>query len=398
VTVPEFTLIVPTFNRPRDLARLLTYLVRQKAEFPVLVLDSSDGETKVANAGLIDHVELDVRLVSYASSITPFEKFWRGSQEVRTEFCSLCADDDVLMLDAILPLVNFLQEHPDFSAAHGLYFTFYDNVHIGITSIVYSGGSFGRDDPLLRFLDFFRRYEAVTYALYRAEVMRYALAQIQAMQSMLARELLAGALTVVAGKVARLPIVYYGRSLHPSVPYQHWHPIDFLISSPQALFEDYAKYRRTLLESFDKNGASPETSVEVLKIIDLVHLRYLVDYVSPTMMDYLLEQVLAGRPPAEIMLGVWPRLSANDAPTLKRLWSSRTLRRFRERLVPSLRQYHLRWLLRTAQNQTVNATTFSGRPREYRLYEAFLSALARMDSAGSAVVIDGILREMNAYE
>lgn len=395
-TRQEFTLIVPTFNRPRDVARLLNYLARQKADFPVLVLDSSDDQTKAANRALIDTLELDVRHLLHDASVSPFEKFWRGSQEVRTDFCALCADDDVVLLESIQPLVQYLQAHPDFSAAHGLYFTFYDQGHVGLTSIVYAGESLDREDPLTRLRECFTRYEAVTYAVYRSDVMRDALSRIQPLKSMLGRELLAGALTVVAGKVARLPVGYYGRSLSPSHPYQHWHPIDFLISSPQGLFDDYARYRQILLERLETAGTA-RTPADLLKIIDLVHLRYFADYAGPGMMDYLLEQVVAGTPSTEIMSGVWPRLGASDSPTVTRLWSSSTLRRLRARLAPRLRQYHLRRLFMGERDRTMMATTVGGRRREYRLYPAFLSALTRADSAGSAV-LEGIVGGMNAYE
>jgi glycosyltransferase domain-containing protein len=395
--IPDFTLIVPTFNRPRDFARLLTCLARQEFGSPILVLDSSDSDTQAANAALVETLNLDVRIVPSAESISPFEKFWRGSQEVRTEFCALCADDDVIMVEAIDPLVQYLREHQDFSAAHGLYFTFYDEGHVGLTSIVYSSESLDRDDPVARLHDLFRRYEAVTYGLYRTTVMRDALGRVQPLGSMLGRELLAGAVTVVAGKVARLPVMYYGRSLRPSLPYRHWHPIDFLISSPQALFDDYARYRQSLLESLTENAAPGKTPAELLKVIDLIHIRYLADYVSPQMMDYLLDQVSAGTAPADIMSGVWPRLAASD-PVLRPLWSNRTLRWLRSRLAPRLRQYQLRRLFPGERSQIVKATTFGGRPREYRLYGAFLSALAGVTSADSAGLIERTVRGMNAYE
>ena len=369
---PAFTLIVPTFNRPPVLAQLLTYLARQKAGFPVLVLDSGTDDSKAANVAFVDgaRLELDVRLLPFESSITPFEKFWRGSEEVRTDFCAFCADDDVVMLEAVPTLVLFLQKHSAFSAAHGLYFTFYLTDHVGITSVVYAGRSFDEDGSMTRFMNLFRRYEAVTYAVYRTGVMRQVLKAVLPMQSMLARELLGSALTVVAGKVARLPVLYYGRSLHPSWPYQHWHPIDFLISSPQELFEDYARYRSILLESLTSSGTGKHTRADVLKIIDLTHLRYLAEFVSPAMMDYLSEQVIAGAPKDEIMKGVWPRLTAGTPAPKDALVATRS----------------------------VEATTFDGRPREYRLYEAFSSALSGAATHRADALIAGMLREMNAYE
>jgi glycosyltransferase domain-containing protein len=396
--VQDYTLIVPTFNRPRQLSRLLTYLARQQVSFPVLVLDSSDEEANAENRALVAGVALDARHLTYPSSSHPFEKFWWGSQEAQTTFCSLCADDDVVMVEGLPPIVRFLAGHSDFSAAHGLYFTFYDTSHVGITSIVYAGDSYDADAPVARLRELFRRYEAVTYAVYRTDVMRDAMQRLQPARSILARELLGGALTVVAGKVARLPIGYYGRSLDPSFTYHHWHPLDFLISSPQALFDDYGTYRQILRQRLAETSEYAGDSTDLLKLVDLVHLRYLSEFVSPRMMDYLIEQVVAGTAPAEIMSGVWPRLAPSDSQALNRLWSSATLRKLRARLAPWLRQHQLRRWLSDQKDQTLTSTTFSGKSREYRLYPGFLSGLSRSKTPDAAGLIDAIVRAMNVYE
>lgn len=397
----DFTLIIPTFNRPLVLAQLLNYLARQKATFPVLVLDSSGDDAKAANAALIGggSLRLDVRLLSFDSSITPFEKFWRGSEAVETAFCSFCADDDVVMLDAIPLLVGHLNAHADVSAAHGLYFTFYATDHIGITSIVYAGASFAGATSLVRFTELFRRYEAVTYAVYRTGVMRHALKAVLPIESMLARELLGSALTVIAGKVARLPILYYGRSLHPSWPYENWHPIDFLISSPQALFDDYARYRPVLVEALTKDTRRRHAPANMLKVVDLTHLRYMADYVNPVVMDFVIEEVLAGTPKAEIMKGVWPRLTAGP-PVPKRASIGDALRGLLQRLrfepepTPVPKEANEGGVPAT---RSIASTTQAGLPREYRLYEAFSSELNRVDRRKADVLIAGLVREMNAY-
>ncbi len=394
----DFTLIVPTYNRPRELSRMLRYLARQAATFPILVLDSGSDKSKVANAALVAELDLNIRLIAYESSLTPFEKFWRGTEEVMTAFCSLCADDDIVMVESLQPLIEFLQDRADFSVAHGWYFTFYDNVHFGITSVVYSGGSLDREDPVSRLRDMFSRYEAVTYAVYRTEVMRHALQEVQSMSSMLTRELLAGALTVVSGKVARLPFFYYGRSLHPSVPYDHWHPINFLVSSPESLFGEYAKYRRIILENVEKSGYRRYDSAEVLKLIDLMHLRYLSEYFTPNMLDYVIGEVMTGTDAKEILRGVWPRLTPTRSPALNRLRESKLLGRLRDRFAPGFRLHHALRLLGVEENETVRTTTVGGRAREYRLYWGFLSSVERIDPANSARLIDGVIRALNVYE
>jgi len=393
----RFTLMVPTYNRHLDLARLLRYLAHHSVAFPILVLDSGDDASKMANAALVSEVDLNIRLIAYDSAMAPWGKFWRGSEEVKTEFCSLCADDDVLMIDAVPPLVEFLQHHPDFSAAHGWYFTFYQSVHFGVTSVVYAGPSLDQDDPLVRLRDMFSRYEAVTYAVYRAGVMQNALRAVQPVGSLMLRELLAGAVTVVSGKVERLPLLYYGRALGGSQLYDQWHPIDFMISSPERMFGQYAQYRQILVECLQQSGYTAYSAAELLKLIDLIHMRYLSEYVSPGMMTYLVDEVMAGTDRQEIMRGVWPRLAPSAAPALNLLRRSRLLRKLRDRFAPRFRLYHLYQFLWTAEDQTVTTTTVGGHPREYRLYKSFLASLAQVDRSRPDVV-DGVIRTLNAYE
>jgi glycosyltransferase domain-containing protein len=352
----------------------------------------------LANCDVIRSLDLDVRLVIYDPAMTPFEKFWRGSEQVTTEFCSLCADDDLVFLESLPPLVDFLRHHPDFSAAHGWYFTFYENVHVGITSVVYAGPSIDHSDPLFRLRDMCGRYEAVTYSLYRSEVMRRALREVQRVTSMLARELLAGALTAVAGKIARLPLFYYGRSLSPSEPYVHWHPVDFLISSPEQLLLDYARYREILSEALGKAGGPDRDRDEVLRLIDLFHLKYLCEYVNPRIVEYLIDRLIAGKDRTTIMTGYWPLLTPGGATPPRESLPFRLIRKARDRFAPDLRRRHVRRFLGLVGDRTIRTMTASGRPREYWLYGGFRSSVARASEIQPASAIDGILRALNAYE
>ena len=393
----KFTLIVPTYNRPAELARLMEYLARLRADFPVLVLDSSEPATRQANKAALGKLDRDIRIESFDPSMAPWEKFWRGSELVDTDYCSLCADDDVIIPSSLPGIVDFLEAHPDHSVAHGWYFTFYDNVHIGITASVYRGGSLDHGDPLQRLFALFKNYEAVTYGVYRTEVMRSVLRDVQGVDSMLARELLGGALSVVRGKAARLPIFYYGRSHAPSYPYTHWHPLDFLISSPEALYRDYAAYRTILLACFKSTGYDKYADGELATLIDLVHFRYLADYVRPRVMEYLTEQVMARAPKPEIMQGLWSVLAReNDRSIAGALSGNLLLRRIRDRFFPEIRLHHLKRFFSPTEQKTVRSTTASGRQREYLFYKEFLTSIA--DHPALETEIDAIVAALDNYE
>jgi glycosyltransferase domain-containing protein len=392
-----FTLIVPTYNRPADLARLLTYLDRLHAGFPVLVMDSSELAVQHANRETIAKCGLNVRYEILDGAVSPWEKFWRGSELVRTPYCSLCADDDLVLPSSLAPIVQHLETHPDCSVAHGWYFTFYNNEHLGITSSVYRGASLDQADPVARLLALFKNYEAVTYGVYRTSVMQSVLRDVQGVESLLGRELLGGALAVAMGKAARLPVFYYGRSLAPSQSYNHWHPLDFLISAPDGLYRDYAAYREILFNRLKSNGYDKYPDTELHTLIDLIHFRYLSDYVKPRVMEYLTEQVMARKAKPEIMQGMWSALAQESDQTLVRALSgSRLLRKIRDRFFPGFRLHHFRRRLAPAEQRKVQSKTAGGKMREYLFYKEFLGSFT--GNGGLEQEITKIVAALDHYE
>lgn len=392
----RYTLVVPTYNRPADLARLLSYVENHRLDCPVLVADSSEPAIAQANAEAVARTRADVRLERFDPDTSPWVKFWRAAELVTTPYCSMCADDDLVVPGSLTTLVDHLEAHPDYSAAHGWYFTFYDNGHIGITSSVYRGASIDGEEPLERLYALFRQYEAVTYAVYRTEVAKAVLGGVQPLRSMLGRELLGGALTVAAGKTARLPVFYYGRSLAPSQPYSHWHPLDFLVSSPDGMWRDYAAYRSILLEALVQGGRTRYAREELAILIDLVHLRYLADYVKPPVMDYLVEQKMARREKPQIMQGLWAVLAGTvDTGVARALTGNRWVRRIRDRFFPRIRSHHLKRMMAPSSEGKVQSTTASGKAREYLLYPEFLSSVAGEPVEGD---IGAIIAAIDRYE
>ena len=169
----------------------------------MLVLDSSAPAAQSANRDAAAAVDYNITIESFDQATPPWEKFRRGSELVDTPYCSLCADDDLVLPDSLEQIVAFMDAHADYSVVHGWYFSFHDGPRIGITGSAYSGASLDQDDPLQRLYTLFKNYEAVTYGVYRADVMRSVLSDVQGVDSMLGKELLGGALTIVRGKAHR---------------------------------------------------------------------------------------------------------------------------------------------------------------------------------------------------
>src|SRR5262249_34664030 len=152
-----------------------------------------------------------------------------------------------------------------------------------ISHVVYSAPSISADDALGRIIQQMSDYQAIFYAVHRTSVMKSVLSQLAPVQSILTRELLSSSLTVVAGKVSRLPLLYMARNTNPSIESLGWHPYQYLATKPASLFLEYAPYRAVLLERLlaDPLCQSMYRPEQVERIVDLVHLKYLGPMIAP---------------------------------------------------------------------------------------------------------------------
>ena len=97
----DFTLVIPTYNRPQQLSALLEYLEAERAGFRVLVLDSSRPEVVARNRERTVRSTLVVEYAEFPPETRPFDKFSAGTNKVTTPFCALCADDDLIVVDGV---------------------------------------------------------------------------------------------------------------------------------------------------------------------------------------------------------------------------------------------------------------------------------------------------------
>lgn len=119
--VPEFTLLVPTRNRPDFLLRCLEFYARRRFPFPVVVMDSSspDQAEQVARVCRSMAGRLAVDCLPHESNISFPEKVCSGLRKASSPFVGLAADDDFVLPEAIYRGLEFLRARPDYSAAVG---------------------------------------------------------------------------------------------------------------------------------------------------------------------------------------------------------------------------------------------------------------------------------------
>ena len=158
-------------------------------------------------------------------------------------YCSLCADDDVLLTDQLDGLFDVLDADPALAVAHG----YYVNVRVGadfdLWHTDYSAPSIVADDALKRIVQQMSNYQAIFYGVHRTNVMKSIRAPLDRVNSLWAKELLTSSLALIAGGARRVPQYYMARNTNPSVTGQGWHPHQLLAVKPAELFREYTGYR-----------------------------------------------------------------------------------------------------------------------------------------------------------
>jgi glycosyltransferase domain-containing protein len=301
----DFTLIIPTYNRPKQLATLLTYLAASGAPGRILVLDSSQPQSRSATRRAAEAANLQLEYVEFPSDTHPFDKFREGVHKVRTEFCALCADDDLIVPDGMQRCLDALRSTPRASVAQGYSFSFLCRPDGGmdLANVLYFSSTIDNATPLARVAKLFGRYQAATYGTYRTLVLQRIFDILKPVRSILARELLGSALAAVEGQMLRVECFSHGRSMDASESYEHWHPLEWFAKDSDSLFNEYHHYRELLAQAVLKRPDNPLDAAAVGRVLDLVHLRYMVKHAPESALAFMAEQEMLGVAFKEY----WPR-------------------------------------------------------------------------------------------
>lgn len=153
------TVVIPTYNRPNHLKRILDYYHQYGTGLPLLIADSSSEENKKLNQETVAsfHNVSSSYLDKYAPNTHPSHKILDALQQVNTEYCVLCADDDFVTPRGIQESIDFLEISPDFTTAYGNYVTFRIDLVSGsgpkLSYRQYHSQSNTRHEPGVRLID-----------------------------------------------------------------------------------------------------------------------------------------------------------------------------------------------------------------------------------------------------
>jgi glycosyltransferase domain-containing protein len=297
----DFTLLIPTCDSARLLAALLGYLETEKTDCQVLVLDSSRTDAMAVNRAQIKGSVLDIERVELPGS-DPGEIVREGIRRVLTPFCAVCADEDLIVLEGVQDCLAVLRRSPGASVAHGYSFSFlpHPDGNMELNEMHFTS-TIDDASPLGRLGNLCARYQTLTSEVFRTPVLRRICDTLQPITNALARNLLWSALAVIGGQSLFVPCFGYGRRARPLDP--HSDPLQWFCKDPEGLFAEYLRYREILTAAVMRRPDNELQPEEVRDLLDLIHLRYLIQRAPDSMLAFIGEQQMAGVAHAER----WPR-------------------------------------------------------------------------------------------
>lgn len=273
------TLVIPTYNRPELVRRLLAYYRRRATAVEFLVLDSSRAEIAADNARWFADHHPDVRHVVYPDTTPPAAKLAKGLAHVRTPYVSFCADDDVVFPQGLADAVHFLEGHPEYVCAHGLYLNF--QVHPGSRDVnlwcEYSGPGNEAGHCGARIFRLFQNYESLYYAAFRSHELREIFTIVADIPSLHFQELFQSVAALIKGKVRRFAHLYAARqSCTPAEPDRtNWQTYYWFADNPGELIAHYQRYSDALWGYYEVHAAAPRHDRAVFqRMLDLAHAVY----------------------------------------------------------------------------------------------------------------------------
>jgi len=230
----RLTILVTTYNRYPFLLRLLRYYRATGAVFPLMVLDSSSEAMPHEVEGCCQGPR--VTRITYETTILPTQKLYDGVRRVRTPYVVLWDDDDLMVPRTFEVGVSLLDVRPDVRVVHGATGHFQMDVAGETRAIVgilrEPQKDFPEETASARLLHYLRSWTAMFHSLHRTQDLQEIFAQCRAMgfgfippgdvshrihRSDLWVELTVACLSVIQGKVQRLPDLFMLRERHAGV-------------------------------------------------------------------------------------------------------------------------------------------------------------------------------------
>jgi len=265
-SVKRCTILIPTYNRPNYLRRLLGYYNKFGENYNMIIADSSSDENKKLNKNTISKFsKLNIFYIDkYSPTVNPSvdlnQKVLDAINQVKTKYSVLCADDDFITPNGINKSVDFLENNPDFTVTHGYYISFYLKADERgqqqfCWSPIYLHESIAFPDPKSRLTRHLSNYSLPTlYAVHRTDFLKMIFkGTLKSTNDGRFGELLPSMLALIHGKMKCLDMLYNARE---SIPGSAGRTFKNLINfiKDGTYDEKYAKFRDCLAMYLSKKS------------------------------------------------------------------------------------------------------------------------------------------------
>ena len=247
-TVPGelLTAVIPAHNRVRECLALLRCLRSCEFPHPVVVADSSQPERSKA---LQEEIGNLARYQYFGSQIGQYEKLAKIGQLTTTPYIIVMPDDDIMFPHAVDSALAFLRDNEDCVAAHGYSLRFgLERDDFDIYQVEHIIPTIGDEWPMQRYYHLMHRYQPHLWAVFRTEVYAEAMRAAASVRNTVFQEFMFQIVSIIIGKVARLPTIYAMRGMEPAqIDYSDADPFQWLVKDADSFFRRYAEFRNAII-------------------------------------------------------------------------------------------------------------------------------------------------------
>lgn len=266
-------MVILTHNRPERLQRVLNYYSSHERNLKIIVADSSSTQIKIQNQKTISlFSSLDI---SYLHDYSPkddimvrfLRKIAEAVDQVTEEYSLICPDDGFITPRGIGRSIDFLEEHSDFTVAHGHYIAFCrEGRERFLWKPIYPYRSITFPNARDRLLFHLSNYMPTTVGVHRTEFLRMIYKEtVKFTDDLRFCELLPSALTLIHGKMKSLNDLYAAFEYMPTSLGETTETLgDFIRAN--TFYRKYQKFRHCLAmhlsESSELNEAASKKAVD----------------------------------------------------------------------------------------------------------------------------------------
>lgn len=273
----NLTLIIPTYNRPPFLARLLHYYSTQNTSLQFLILDSSTDENKALNQAAMAVLGKKAQHLDFPSDVSVATKLLEGLKQVKTPYCAFCADDDLVFIEGLIQAQSFLKENPSYVCVDGIYLNFNPQGKDLHLVIEYATKGLNAEESGARIFRLFQKYESIFYGVFRTKNAIKIFTGVSKNKSLHYQELFQATSALLLGKSHRLPVFYAAR--------QHCDPADkvrdkwqtyyWFADNPAEFVDHYLAYREELWNFYAAHNTEKKYDEVLFKrLMDVSHAMY----------------------------------------------------------------------------------------------------------------------------